>query len=117
MNCKDQSTAPQTTINMQPFIKMAKTAVCADQSNNLYSIDDSLVFWRREGKNCYDNSYDYTLFGSDTGAIYCRRHDGFAYVEIINDSNLIDFFHTIIANLNDAHLGVGASHSIIQVKF
>jgi hypothetical protein len=118
MSCKNEVARPQTTINMEPFIAMAKkTTVCAERANKLFAIDDSLVFWQREG-DCNDASYGYMLFGSDTGTIFCSYTDNISgRIESVKDSAYLPIFQTIVQSLNDPKLGLGSSRRVIQVTY
>jgi hypothetical protein len=118
MNCRNASTQPQTTINTEPFIAMAKkVTVCSERANKLFAIDDSLVFWQREG-DCNDAAYFYTLFGDDTGKVFCMLYDSKAgLTENVYDSTFLSLFHTITSNLTKAVLGLSADHTVIQIYF
>jgi hypothetical protein len=126
ISCTSEVARPQTTINMEPFIAMAKKAtVCAEQTNKLFAIDDSLVFWQREGY-CNDAAYEYTLFGIDTTIVYCQKHDSFAGEMIkVRDSfylplfNIITSIDTLTGRLptDKPDLGLVRIHSVIQVIF
>lgn len=118
VHCNDEGTNPKTTINMDPFIAMAKASGCSDQSNKLYTIDNSMVFWGVSGSNCPDHSYKLVLFGADTGKVYCKKNDSYGGpVEFVNDSTYLVLFHTIITNQSDDKLGLDLTHSVVNVKF
>ena len=111
---------PLIAINMHPFITMAKgVTTCIEKANKLYAIDDSMVFWQREG-DCMDAAYGYILYGRDPGIVLCSKMDseaGSGRICACPDSTFSLLFCTMINNLNDTKLGLSSAHSVIRVYF
>ena len=63
--------------SFQSFIDVAKSAECADQRNDLYLIDNSLVFWAKQGR-CADGGYGYVLYGKTPSDRLCYIGDSIA---------------------------------------
>ena len=118
LSCKNAVEAPQTTIDMKPFITNAKQALCARDVNKLFAIDDSMVFYQIEDWGCNDWAYRYHLYGTMPSIMFCSLEDNIrGSQEIIYDSTYLEIFHTITSNVNKKDLGLGAFHTVIQVKF
>lgn len=97
------------------FKKLANDTKCADQKNSFYAIDGTFVFWIREG-NCPDNSYSYTLFGSNATEALCTISDSIAGPRrSCADKNSEQMFETIIDNVNRNDLGLGDSHKVWKI--
>ncbi|MFC2154930.1 hypothetical protein ACFLRB_00365 [Acidobacteriota bacterium] len=104
-------------LDLSPFIEMARNASCADISNRLFVIDDSLVLHDRAG-NCPDNSYGVRLFRDTPDQVLCKFNDSIGGpVKIIDNEAYRQMFETIINNLDQADLGLGANHTVEEVSF
>ena len=67
----------ESIIEMDVFRNIASNATCSDITNELFLINNQMVFWVTEG-NCPDASYAYTLFGNNPNEILCKKHDSIA---------------------------------------
>ena len=106
----------ETSIELDDFKDIARNAICADITNNLFVIDNEMVFWVVEG-NCPDASYTYTLYGDNPDEIYCKKFDSIAGPqEQCNNEDYQEIFYTIINNLNDDNLGL-ESIRVSEVNF
>jgi hypothetical protein len=104
-------------IDVAPFKAMAKDAVCADVRNDLFVIDDQLVFGDMAG-HCADASYSETLYGSTPDQVLCSLHDSIAGpVNDCQDEQYRGMFDTITANLDKPDLGLGPDHTVQPVPF
>jgi len=101
-------------INLTSFKAMAQQANCADMRNDLYVIDNQMVFWAKEGA-CPDASYSYILYGKNTQSIFCTRGDSIAgpMMHCYNTSYQ-SIFQTIVNNKSKKDLGLGPSHTVQQ---
>lgn len=92
--------------------RLAADAVCAEQSNRLYLIDNKYVFWDRAG-NCADNSYGQTLMGADASVDLCSASDSIAGPMVrCTDDSVRPLFDAIRKNLDAADLGLGSAHTV-----
>jgi hypothetical protein len=107
----------QSAIDLEPFQQLASAGQCADIRNQLFLIDDQLVFWDQAG-SCADASYSQTLFGSTPDQILCIAHDSIAGpMTSCQDERYQDLFDTITANLDKPDLGLGSEHTVQQMPF
>ncbi|MFC1650512.1 hypothetical protein ACFL2X_02980 [Candidatus Latescibacterota bacterium] len=117
INCSKNSTGNDDGLNLSPFKKLATEEGCAENRNNLYLIDKSLVFWEREGE-CPDNMFAQTLYGEKPEDIKCKYNDSIAGpVYICNDSTYHEMFQTIIVNLDYDNLGLSSEHTVEDILF
>ena len=94
------------------FIKMAKESPCHQTRNQLYLIDNSVVFWDRIG-NCPDNAHEQTLFGASPDTVLITSRDSIAGPRTtVNDEKYRAMFDTIMANREVAGLGLGSAHKV-----
>lgn len=94
------------------FIKMAKESSCHQIRNQLYLIDNAVVFWDRIGK-CPDNAHEQTLFGSAPDQVLATSHDSIAGPMLkVNDEKYRAMFNTIMAHRDSADLGLGSTHKV-----
>ena len=114
---KELSNEPtqERKIELEGFRKLTDKAICAGKRNQLFVIDNKFVFWERAG-NCPDNSYAYTLFGSDEKKELCVSHDSIAGPrKFCQDGDFTNIFETIISNLEKNDLGLGSSHQVQKI--
>jgi hypothetical protein len=117
VGCTAKPTPPASSIDLVPFQEMARTAQCAEEVNNLFLVDDSIVFWEIRGF-CADASYSYMLFGSDPDALLCRYSDSIAGPQKdCPDTSYQALFDTILEHSEDADLGLGSEHTVQPVPF
>ena len=113
--CIDNSSQANVNIDLDPFIIMVENATCADKVNQLYLIDEELVFWAVEG-NCSDASFNYRLFDKTPENIACYTQDSIAGPQSKCLEKYQSLFDTIIANLGKSDLGLGADHKVKQLS-
>lgn len=102
---------PETAL----FAEMAKNASCANVKNELFLIDNKLVFWNRAGK-CADNSYGYTLFGTTPDVIWCEQYDSIAGPRTnCKEESVRALFETAVKNTDKADLGLGTGHEVTRI--
>lgn len=108
----------EVTIELGNFQEMARnTTTCADIRNELFVIDNQMVFWAVEG-NCMDASYAYTLFGKNPQEVLCKKYDSIAGPqEYCNEEGVQKIFQVIINNLDSDDLGLGWNHQVRQILF
>jgi hypothetical protein len=103
-------------ISIESFKTLVRPANCAQTRNELYVIDDKMVFWLRQG-NCPDNSYAYTLYARNPQQPLCVQKDSIAGPDTsCVDDNYAALFNTITGNLNDIKLGLDAGHSVEKIQ-
>ena len=108
---------PRSEIDLTPFKQRAREGQCADIRNQLFLIDDLLVFWDVVG-NCADASYSQTLFGSTPDEILCIAHDSIAGpMKRCENERYQDLFNTITDNLDQPDLGLGSDHTVQAIPF
>jgi hypothetical protein len=111
------SETEEISIELDDFRNVASNATCADITNELFVIDNQIVFWAIEG-NCLDASYAYTLFGNTPNEILCKRYDSIAGPrEQYYDEGYQEIFQIIIDNLNADDLGLGGNHKVTEILF
>jgi Carboxypeptidase regulatory-like domain len=106
------------SIDLAPFVNMANSAACANILNQLFLIDNHLVFWYRQGR-CPDNSFGQKLFSDTVDTVLCYLHDSVAGPTggcSPNDS-YSTMFDTIISNLDKPDLGLGTYHTVEEIIF
>ena len=107
----------ETSIELDNFRDIARNATCADITNNLFVIDNKMVFWVVEG-NCPDASYTYTLYGDNPDEIYCKKYDSIAGPqEQCNNEDYQEIFQIITDNLDNGNLGLDENYKVIKVNF
>lgn len=103
-----------TDIELSFFIKMAENKTdCSDIRNELYLINDDIVFWIVEG-SCSDASYSYTLYQDNTENILCQLFDSIAGPQEICNEEFQDLFRILTNNIDVKDFGIGKSYSITQ---
>ena len=104
-------------VDLAAFKQLARTEPCADIRNQLFLIDDQLVFWDVAG-NCADASYSQTLYRSSPDQVLCAAHDSIAGpMTNCQDEQYRALFDTITANLDQPDLGLGSQHTVQSVPF
>ena len=107
----------ETSIELDNFKDIARNATCSDITNNLFVIDNKMVFWVVEG-NCPDASYTYTLYGNNPDDIYCKKYDSIAGPqEQCNNEDYQEIFQIIIDNLDNDNLGLDENYKVTKVNF
>jgi len=105
----------EISIELDIFKNLARNATCSDITNELFVIDNQMVFWITEG-NCPDASYVYTLFGSNPNEILCKRYDSIAGPqEKCYKEDFHYIFQIIIDNPNDDNLGLDQNHQVTKI--
>lgn len=108
---------PDASVDLAPFIDMAKNAGCADITNELFLIDDQMVLWNRSG-NCPDAGYSTTLFGNTIDERRCYLGDSIAGPRRgCDDDRYEEMFDTILENLDEPDLGLGDEHDVEKIPF
>jgi len=112
LNGKDED-----EIELEGFRELARNADCVDLSNNLFLINNEMVFWMVEG-SCADASYKYTLFGKNPDEILCREFDSIAgpNSECFNE-DYKELFQKIIDNKYNDDLGLGTDYKVTEILF
>ncbi len=119
INCGSGDGTNRTIANPEwaPFIDIAKIAICADKSNKLYAIDHVLVFYEKAG-SCQDAAFSEILFGATPDDILCQYSDNVAGPQKnCPDQDFAALFEIIIANLDQADLGLGPDHTVERIPF
>ena len=114
----DNPAPDNSSIQEEPFVNMARNFTsCSEKRNELFIINESLVFWAVEG-NCSDASYRYSLFGRTPSNILCSLSDSIAgpRFECTNESYR-GLFQTITSHLDDENLGLGSEYQVRQITF
>jgi uncharacterized protein YpmB len=107
----------ETSLELDNFKDIARNASCADITNNLFVIDNKMVFWVVEG-NCLDASYTYTLYGNSSDEIYCKKYDSIAGPqEQCNNVDYQEIFQIITENLENDNLGLDENFKVTEVNF
>ena len=110
------TTTPSSKIDINPFKDYAKTSTCSDKRNDLYVIDNSLVFLAQEG-SCADAAYSYTLFGKTPDEKLCSYHDSIAGPrKTCTDETQKELFDIVSGNTDNETLGLDGSHQVFEVK-
>jgi uncharacterized protein YpmB len=107
----------ETSIELDNFKDIARNATCSDITNNLFVIDNKMVFWVVEGKSP-DASYTYTLYGNNPDEIYCKKYDSIAGPqEQCNNEDYQEIFQIITDNLDNDNLGLDENYKVTKVNF
>lgn len=106
---------PAVSLDMQPFLELAQNSSCADNTNRLYVIDDRLVFWTKTGL-CDDGSYAHVLFDTSPDQELCSAKDSFVGPLSNCQPEFEAMFATILANLDQPDLGLGAEHQVVLLE-
>ena len=106
---------PTVSLEMQPFRELMQNASCADSTNRLYVIDDRLIFWTKTGL-CDDGSYAHVLFDTTPDQELCSVKDSFVGPLTNCQPEFEVMFATILANLNQPDLGLGAEHQVVFLE-
>lgn len=115
VQANENTNAKLSEIDEQNFTEMAKKAGCADNRNDMYVIDDKMVFWAKEG-SCMDASYGFGLYGNTKDQILCSSGDTIAGPrESCSDENYYEMLNTITKNLDGENLGLDASHQVRKI--
>lgn len=103
-------------IDIDAFKALARNAICTDMKNNLFIIDNKLVFWERAG-GCPDAGYGLILYGITPDQILCVYGDSIAGPrKTIRDKKYKQLFETIIQNLNETNLGLSSTHKATKIS-
>jgi hypothetical protein len=102
-------------INLDNFNEMAKNeTTCSDIRNELYLINDNLVFWIVEG-SCSDASYSYTLFEDKPETVLCKVFDSIAGPqEFCNNEEYQDLFNILTDNIDNENFGLNNNYKITR---
>jgi hypothetical protein len=101
----------------EAFIAQARQAVCTENRNRLFVIDNELVLWDRAG-NCPDMSWNVTLYRTTPGTLLCSAGDTIAGPRTTcTDERYRPLLETAVANLEKADLGLGAAHKVEVLPF
>lgn len=115
-SCGTSGSGNESSIDLEPFIRQARNAQCSSIRNNLYVIDNILVFWDRAG-DCPDNSYAQTLYGQNIDQVLCKHFDSIAGPKTTYyDDKYKELFDTVLANLDKPDLGLGSEHRVAPVS-
>jgi len=102
-------------IDLNLYIEIAENETsCSDIRNELYLIDDNMIFWVVEG-SCSDASYSYTLFGDDTKKVLCKISDSIAGPqETCNDEKYQEIFDIMKNNISEYNFGLDNSYNVTK---
>ena len=116
-NCVWIPFGDQSAVDLAPFKAMARNGMCNDTRNNLYVIDDQLVFHDIAG-SCADASYSQMLYDGTPDQVLCTSHDSIAGpMKNCEDPQYQAMFDTILDHLDQPDLGLGPQHSVQPVNF
>jgi len=107
---------PTTDFSLQPFISMANDSICSDIKNELFLIDNELVFWTREG-NCPDSYYSSELYLGASVELLCYTRDSIAGPQSSCEPIYEDLFAVIFPHQDEPNLGLEAGHSVEEIQF
>ena len=102
---------PTASLELKAFISLAENANCAEDRNQLYVIDGQYVLHTTEGW-CMDAGYDHTLYGFSVKEELCTLEDSFVGPLSKCEPEFEQIFETILQNLDQSDLGLGAEHSV-----
>lgn len=107
------------------FVAYAKAGDCADIRNDLYVIDDTLVFAARQG-HCSDARYSYVLYGGAPDEVLCSAGDSIGGSRTFcKESKYQKLFDTILGPTSSRpwagwtpapNLGLGADHTVRKLE-
>lgn len=98
------------------FVAMASSSSCANLRNQLFVIDEQMVFWDKAG-TCADAGYAQILFGATPQQELCSRMDSIAGPrQHCPQTQHASLFATITQNLDKPDLGLGAGHRIERLN-
>jgi len=109
-----ESVIGPSTIQIEPFIRLAQNALCTENRNQLYLIDNQFTFWTSEGF-CSDAGYAHILYGKTPQEKLCYLEDSLAGPLSSCEPKFNEMFETIVQNLDQPNLGLGAEHSVINI--
>ena len=104
-----------SNINVDIFIEMAENETsCSDIRNDLYLIDNEIVFWIVEG-SCSDASYSYTLFKNTPEIVLCSVFDSIAGPqEICNNIEYQELFNILKINIDKNNFGLDDRYEVTK---
>jgi len=103
-------------IDLTSFKAMAQQANCADKRNDLYVIDNHMVFWAKEGA-CFDASYSYVLYGKTPQERFCQSADSVVgQMKNCDNQSYQEIFNTILNNKDEKDLGLGILRTIQRIS-
>ncbi|QYF95232.1 hypothetical protein KY495_08795 [Massilia sp. PAMC28688] len=107
-------TVPVPEVDHAQFVALVQQAPCAAGDNRLFVIDQRYVYWDR-GASCPDQVQ--RLYGRSTGALLCVHGNSpnGAYTNCSVPS-VRGLFQVILNNRDRADLGLGVSHSVVEIK-
>jgi hypothetical protein len=108
--------SPSAVLDTAPFLAAAQIERCADQGNRLFLIDGKQVYWERSG-SCPDNASAQRLFGKTPDQLLCSQVSTLAGPRLhCADAAVNAMFDLILKNSGKADLGLGAGHTVVQLK-
>jgi len=107
---------PTTDFSFQPFISMATDSICSEIKNELFLIDNELVFWTWEGY-CFDAGYSSELYLGASVELLCYTRDSIAGPQSSCEPIYEDLFAVIFQHQDEPNLGLGAGHSVQEIQF
>jgi hypothetical protein len=105
----------ETKVELDLFIEIARNETsCSDLRNELFLIDNNIVFWVVEG-SCSDASYSYTLFGENPKKVLCKLFDSIAGPQqICNNEEYQKIFGIMKNNISKYNFGLDDLYKITQ---
>lgn len=103
-------------IDLDEFRELARNALCDNIRNQLFVIDNTLVFWAVEG-TCSDFAHQYYLYDKNPQTLLCSLTDNIAGPKYqCNDENYRSLFNIVRNNLTVQDLGLGTDHQVRRVE-
>ena len=104
--------SPPALVVKADFIQMARASACTELRNRLFIIDQKQVLWDRAG-NCADASYARTLHGALPAQQLCMSGSMLSGLRTsCTDQSQLAQFDTMLNNLEQPDLGLGAGHKV-----
>ena len=109
----NSNTNSAISLDLEPFKSLAKEATCTDVANDLYVIDNEMVYWEM-GCHMADASGCSILYSRTPDEMLCRVCDNIMGPQTkCNDESYREFFESL--NSGKSNLGLSSSYTVIKV--
>ncbi len=100
---------------MTPFVILAAHSECSQSRNRLFRIDETLVYWERQGP-CADYGYGFVLFDGSVENVLCSLSDSIMGPQGgCKDPSYREMFDTLLKDSSRPDLGLGSGHTVEEI--
>ena len=103
--------------DLEAFRDMARAEPCADRRNELFLVDETMVFWTHLTNGCADTG-GFDLFGATPDDQLCISHSTIGGgVHHCNPGVDQALFDTMVTHYEEPDLGLGPGHVVEPIPF